>query len=216
MRKGIVLLVLVCLACMSDPANADLMAIWDFGASSSVYTEVVTTEDVIGIPTLVIVGGEKDNNGKNGTPYTDAAGTFHIAGQAAAWEDITVSGQDAEWVLTINTTGWRDMTIRWDYKAWQIETDSFDLDYRLGGSGDWIEIVNNENIIADGIYHGWSYDLSFITPIENQSIVEFRMYDLDRHGNGKFAFDNLELTGVPEPWTIVLLGIGGMILRRKC
>ena len=215
MRKVIVLMALVLLLVLNGPANATLMAIWDFGPNAAGYTEVVTTEYVIGTPTLVLSGGEKDDNGKDGTSYTDAEGTFHEAGQAGAWDDIKVTGPDAYWIMTINTTGWQDMTIRWDYKAWEEETDSFDLDYRVGGSGDWTEIVNNESIVGDKTYHSWSYDLSGIAAIENQAIVEFRMDDLDRHGNKKFAFDNLELVGVPEPCSIALLALGGLALLRK-
>jgi hypothetical protein len=36
-------------------------------------------------------------------------------------------------------------------------------------------------------------------------------------GNGRFIFDNLELTGtpIPEPCSIILLGLGSIALMRK-
>lgn len=216
MRNVVLLTILLLLPSLCCTARADLMAIWDFGPNASGYTEAVTMENVIGVPTLVLDGGEIDGNGKDGTSYTDAAGILHNAGQAGAWEDVRIAdGKDAEWIMTINTTNWEDMTIRWDYKAWEPETSTFDLDYRIGGSGIWSVILNNRSITADGTYHSFSYDLSGITAIENQSIVEFRFYDLDRYGNGKFAFDNLELSGVPEPCTIFLLSLGGVAVLRK-
>lgn len=219
-RKVIALMTLVLLPALSGQAGAtSLMAIWDFGPNAPNYSEVVTAENVIGVSTLVLDGGQIDINGKNGTGYTDTAGIWHEAGQAGAWEDLRVAGgKDAEWIMTINTTSWEDMMIRWDCKAWDANTRSFDLDYRIGGSGVWTEILNNEQgLVGDETYQSFSYDLSSITAIENQAIVEFRFYNLDRYGNGKFAFDNLELSGavIPEPTSIFLLGLGGLAFLRK-
>ncbi len=213
MRRSLLWLFLGVFAYTSGSANAALMAIWDFGPASTEYTEQPQFEQVLGIPTLVLAGGEKDDNGKDGVEYTDAAGVLHEAGQGGAWEDIKVSGLDAEWILTIDTTGWTGMAIRWDYKS--KESPSFDFDYRVGGEGDWVDIFNNEPITADNEWYSITVDLSAITAIENQPIVEFYMYDLDEQGNDKFVFDNLELTGVPEPVTLVLLAIGGLAIRRR-
>lgn len=196
--------------------GAQQMAIWDFGDSSAYYTELPTAENVIGTPTLVLSGGEKDNNGKNGVVYIDVAGVSHIAGQAAAWEDVKVSeGADADWIVTINTTSWQDISVRFDYKAWDPTTTSFDLDYRLSETDLWIEILNNESITADGAFHSFSYSL--LSDIDNQPTVQLRFYDLDETGNDKFAFDNLEFSGtqIPEPTTILLFGLGVSAILRK-
>ncbi len=215
MKTEVISLMVVSVLALADPAGAGLMAIWDFGPSSAYYTEAATTEYVAGAPTLTLLGGEKDANGKNGVDYTDVDGLYHVAGQAAAWDDVKVSGDDAEWTIGIDTTGWYDMAIRFDYKS--AETPSFDFDYRFG-AGDWQEILNNHVITVDwDNWHSFSYDLSSISDIENQSVVEFRFYDLDRDGNKKFAFDNLEITGVPEPATITLLAAGtlGLLGKRR-
>jgi hypothetical protein len=213
MRRFRILAAIILLAGLGRPAGAALMAIWDFGPSSAFYTEVPTTENVTGVPTLVISGGEKDINGKNGVAYTDAAGVHHDAGQAGAWDDIRVTGPDAEWVLTIDTTGWRDISIRWDYRS--EETPTFDLHYRVGGAVEWGDILADQPIIADDAFHSFSYDMSFLSAIEDQPIVEFRVEDMELSGNGRFVFDNLELTGVPEPCSIILMALGGIGLISK-
>ncbi len=219
MRKVIVLMALVLLPALSGPANADLMAIWDFGPDAPHYTEDPDAWNVVGEPELSISGGDYDTNDKDGLVYTDAAGTWHSAGQAGAWNNATA---DSQWLMTINTTGWQDMTIRWDYKSEDRVDDlgpsSFDFDYRVGGSVDWTEILNNQPMTRDYDWHPFSYNLSAISAIEGQSIVEFRVDDLNRaDDNGDYKLDNLEMTGVPEPATLVLLGIGGalMTLTRK-
>jgi len=188
------------------------MAIWDFGPDAPHYTEVVTTEYVLGIPTLTLSGGQIDTNGKDGVAYTDAEGTAHIPGQGAAWDDVRVTGQDARWVMTIDTTGWWNLALRWDYKSEMATT--FDFDYRIG-AGQWNPILYNEPITADWSWHPYSVDLSHISAIENNPEVEFRLDGLARNGNQRFVFDNLEVTGVPEPTAILLLGFGGLELLRR-
>ncbi len=218
MRKVIVLTALVLLPVLSGPANADLMAIWDFGLDKEGYTEDPDAWNVVDEPELSISGRDYDTNGKDGLAYFDAAGRWHNAGQAGAWDNATA---DSQWVMTINTTGWQDMTIRWDYRSENTPDDlgpsSFDFNYRVGIGGYWTEILNNQSMIRDYNWHPFSYNLSAVSAIENQPFVQFRVNDLNRdESGGNFRFDNLELTGVPEPCSIALLGIGVlMALTRK-
>jgi hypothetical protein len=196
--------------------QGQLLAIWDFGASSAYYTTAVTNTNLVGTPTLALGGGTLDADGKNGVDFTDAAGLFHAAGQAGAWDDVKVTGTDAYWIVTMNTTGWKDLVVRWDYKAWDATTTSCDLDYSLNGGTTWINILNNTAIIADGAFHTASYDLSSVLSLNDASSVQIRMNDLDEFGDGKFAFDNLQVTGAatPEPATLALLTLGAAVIRR--
>jgi hypothetical protein len=195
------------------------MSVWDFGPDQANFTLVPQFENVSGIPTLVFGGADFDINGGNGTAFTDAAGNSHIAGQCLHWNDVSKSGgNNAYIILTIDTTGWQDMSIRWDYKskdATKKGPDSFDLDYVVG-NGSWVNILNNYGIIRDGAWHEFSYDLSSITGIDNQSSVQFRINDFNQNDlNGDYWQDNIQMTGTPEPATLLLLGLGAMLMRRK-
>ena len=218
--KRLIFAVLVLSAISFTSANAaQQMAIWDFGPNAAGYTTNPTTENLIGTPTLVLSGGTLDPDGKDGIAYTDAAGILHAVGQSAAWDDIKVSSSpDAKWIVTLDTVGWQDISVRFDYKAWDTSTTSFDLSYQLDSTGIWVSVLNDQTIIADKAFHSFSYSLASIDAIENYSSVQLKISDLDKNGNNQFAFDNYELTGttIPEPATIALFGLGiTAIIRRR-
>jgi hypothetical protein len=204
---------------LTGTVKADLMAIWDFGPDAASYTVDPTTEYVIGTPMLVLFGGELDVNGKEGIDYTDAEGTYHPVGRAGAWDNVTA---DSQWSVTINTTNWQDMVIRWDYNSENTPDDlgpeSFDFDYRVGGVGAWLPILSNQPMIRDAAWHEFSYDLSLLPVIENQPIVEFRIRDLNRgtESGGFFKIDNIELAGTTSAGISLLSPNGDERLIAGC
>jgi hypothetical protein len=216
--KRVVLAVLFLTAVSNISAVASQqMAIWDFGPDANHFTTAPTAEYVVGTPTLVLSGGTLDPTGKNGVAYTDAAGVSHIDGQTGAWDELKISGNNAKWIVTVDTIGWQDIALRFDYKAWNNKTTSFDIDYRLNDTDAWTNILNNTPIIGDSAFHSFVYSLASLDIIENKPIVELRFNDFDNKGSGKLAFDNFELTGtpIPEPTTFVLLGIGAAAILRR-
>ena len=217
--KRLISAVLVLSVIIIISANASQqMAIWDFGPNAAGYTMAPAAENLVGTPTLVLSGGTLDPDGKDGIAYTDAAGVYHAVGQSAAWDELKLTGDNARCIVTLDTVGWQDISVRFDYKAWDNKTTSFDLDYRLSDTAAWTSILNNQPITADNTFHSFAYSLAGIDAIENQSFVQIRFNDLDNKGKGKFAFDNYELTGtqIPEPATIALFGVGiATIIRRR-
>jgi hypothetical protein len=218
MKRLIVLLGVAFLLALAGAANAGLMAVWDFGPESTFFTLVPQFEYVSGVPTLTAGGADYDDNGGNGVAFLDAANNSHIEGQALHWNDVSGEIDDAYIIITIDTTGWHDMSIRWDYKSKDATKKgpvSFDLDYAVG-TGDWTNLLNNYPITRNGAWHEFSYDLSSLTAINNQPSVQFRINDLNEDDlNSDYWQDNIQFTGVPEPLTVVFLALGGVALLRK-
>lgn len=212
-------LVLCAVLAIAVPASASVLAIWNFGDSSAFYTESPAYYNTVSAPTLSLLGSGLDTNGKNGIAYTDSAGISHIAGQGAAWDDINKSGtdNDAALIITLNTTGFTGLTIRWDYKS-ELAT-SFDFAYRTAADGKWTQVADNQAITPGWATDSWysvTLDLSAYTAINNQTFVQLRLDDLvEGPGNEKFAIDNIEIASIPEPATLLILSLGGMALRMR-
>ncbi|MBE0535661.1 MAG: hypothetical protein IH624_08320 [Phycisphaerae bacterium] len=195
----------------TNRAAAAVMAFWDFG-SETVYTEEPLI-DHTGGATILLQGGVKDFDGKNGVSYIDADGGSHLAGKAAAWDNVN---SESELIITVNTSGWRDMILRWDYSSENTIGDlgpaSFDLHYRIGPTGTWVRLLNNEPFIRDGLWHSFAYtNTVLLNQIENNPFVQFRLSDLSAgdESGGDFKIDNVELTGAPIPGSIALLWPNG-------
>ena len=173
------------------------MAIWDFPTvSNASNTSINASTDILtGTPSLQQYNQTIDDNGVNGTPYLDINGVSHVASKAISWNDITGSGTDAELIMTLNTSGWSSISMRFDYKS--ESANSFDVEYSINGGANWTQIINNTVINSDG-YVNWdskTVSLSSYTIIENQSSVMIKIQDLDNTGNDKFSFDNIEFYG---------------------
>ncbi len=208
MKRLIVSLGVVFLLALGSTANANwVIASWDFGPSSDYYTLVPQ----YGNGTMTAGNADYDTNGGDG-----------VTGQALHWNDVSKSGDnDAYIIITVDATLWYDMSIRWDYKSDNTGDKkgpvSFDLDYQIGDAG-WINILDNYAITRDDAWHEFSYDLSSVGYIDCQPSVQFRINDFDENDlSSDYWQDNVELTGasVPEPFTAVLLALGGVALLRK-
>lgn len=177
----------------------DIMAFWDFGPTDA-YTEEVLIDNVSGVPLVELKGDVKDDNGKTGVYYVDIEGVAHPAGRAGAWNNVS---SDSAMLVTLNTTGWKDITIRWNYNSENTEGDlgpgTFDMDIRSGGVGDWTHVEVNRVLVRDSQWHRYYRDLSNYGDIENRDFVEirFRGFSQGDESGGDFLVDNIELVGTP-------------------
>ncbi len=187
-------------------AGAAVMAYWDFG-SGATFT-LTPLIDLTGGATLQLEFGEVDLNGKAGVAYVNADGRSHAAGLAAAWDNAS---SESQLIITLNTTGWVNLIVRFDYKSENTIDDlgpiGFDMDYRVSPAGAWNRLLNNQPLVRDNLWHSFSYDITQLSHIENQPFVQLRINDLSQgdESGGSFTIDNVEITGTPIHSTILLL-----------
>jgi len=216
----ILLTVLACVVGSAGCARGELLTLWTFGPDSTNY-QTTPDYDATGSASLTALGesGKYDIDGGNGTPFTDAAGTAHDAGQALHWSDCSSSVQDAVIQASFNLTNWKDVAMRWDYKS---DTSGgkqgpvrYDFDYSLDSGDNWVSVVNNGALTRDDTWHAIS--LTLPTEVNGQTNVMLRWDDLkeDATKDGDYWQDNIQLTGtlIPEPCaaTLMLAGLSSVV-----
>jgi hypothetical protein len=221
-----------------DSAQATIIALFNFNDMSvnNNGTTAATVDNAVGVPTMQLVeesGLLVDPNGQVGVSFTDQAGTNHSSGMAAAWTSgvlNTSADPNDTWLLSADTTGYSDLMLRFNYRLTSAVVSGEDLqgptqltiDWRQGGGS--FTTIQTFNLIKDNAYHEFLLDLSGVAAIQNAADVQVRgtwSNDATESVPGGTSpsarFDNLQLTGVPEPTSIMLLALcaAAMFLQRR-
>ena len=209
--------------------KADTLAAWTFQTSAS-------TNNIIGT-------GKTPASTQTGILADIGSGTasaFH-ATAGSVWSTPTGNGSSSSWSVnnwsagdyyqfSLSTIGYTNLTLTYDQVGSSTGPGRFYFAYSLDGSNFTISGATN-TVLVSGFSAGttnsaatFSYDLSAITSLANQSSVYFRVVDANTTsiGNGTVAtagtdrIDNFIVSGalipsaVPEPSMLVLATLGGM------
>jgi len=136
----------------------------------------------------------------------------------------------------VSTLGYTGITLAWDQTGSNTGPGKFDLEYRVGNSGPFIVGLDDFTVL-NGSWNGttptmiatsYILDLSAITALENQPVVQFRITQANATSisgatvatGGTGRVDNFTVSAIPEPSTVALgamacVGLLGYRLRRK-
>lgn len=193
------------------------------------------------------------NNGTGPTVPADVGvGTGTAMHVAAATDWSTPAGNGSanslsanEWAVgdyfqfEVSTLGLENITLAWDQTGSNTGPGRFDLEYRVGNTGPFTVGLDDYTVVNGSwnattptlIPTSYALDLSAITALNNQAVVQFRITMANTTSisgatvaaGGTGRVDNFTVNGVPpipEPSTIALstlagLGLLGYRLRRK-
>jgi hypothetical protein len=223
---------------LAKDSQATIISLFNFNdmTANNNGTTAATIDNAVGTPMLTLVedsGLLADLNGQGGTSFADEEGTLHASGQAAAWTagilNTSLDPSDT-WLLELNTVGYHNLRLRFDYRL----TDSvFQGDTLLGprqltmewaASGGGFNTIQTFNLNRDNAYNEFTLDLSGIGALQDTTDVKLRgTWSNDGSETipgGTFPsvrMDNLQVTGVPEPASVVLLacGLAALATRRR-
>ncbi len=207
MKKSLIASLAFSLA-LALPSPAAQLVLWSFptplsgiGSGTAIPP---TVENVVGAPTLTMLNQTIDANGKDGADYTDSTGVNRPAttNGAIAWDDFRGPGADGEVRMTLNTTGFVDLSLRFDIKLNDDPLDSSTrvllVDYSTDGGTTFVP-ATTLNITNDAVFSARTVNLAAIAAVENVASVILRLSQggsSDANAlNDSVSFDNLEITG---------------------
>ncbi len=225
-----------CLAVLTAGRHAqgEVLAFWNFGdgPDGSDYSEAVKVNNTAGTPQIFIQKADKDGNGKNGASYMSSdSGVSYDATRAGGWDDFAKSGgdNDGEIIISLNTTGFKDLFIRFDLRAESVDDlfNRLDFDYSLSAledengtmafqGGTAVDIANNFDVsLVNNVWGVFEFDLSGVTALNDLGIVNLRLNDFQ--GNDELIVDNVEIIGaaIPEPSSLTLALLACLLVRWR-
>lgn len=192
---------------------------------------------------------ELDDNGGGGfLPYTSpTSGVVYGITRTIKWDDLKGSGDDfdiggvseflvdkndgnpaalddfsndALMYITLDGSDFADFEIRFDVEGTPGDLpDSFDIFYRVGGTGQWNRDADQNNLMLafreyDPVdpenQFASSNSIALSSVLNGQSQIELIINDFAENGNGEMEIDNIEIIAsrIPEPSALVVVLIG--------
>lgn len=189
------------------------LAIWHFNNGlEDIFqgTDIHPDADrVVGLPKLEMFYQDIDANGSDGTDYTDVRGINHESpadNDAIRWDDIRGSGTDGQLDISLDTRGYENLSLRFDYRYRNnLDGTQDDLLFQYSANGGLTySTFGALSYTDDDTWRSVSISLAGVPAIDDNPGVIFRII-LDPAAspadevNKDVYYDNIEITGELVP-----------------
>jgi MYXO-CTERM domain-containing protein len=239
MKNANLALALVAGAAIASTANADLLAYWNFNASTPAAAPgtlgVLTSTAVnAGAGTLSIGGGLVWNTKFNTTPDGHAGtfagntlnslfgdvsgGALSVVGSIGNVSSNSVSANGGWVQFAISTTGYTNLVMSFAGRGTSTGFGSINSAFNtVQTSTDGVSFANFTTYESRQTSFQ-TYTFNFGAGLNNQSTVYVRLLlDGATSGNGNNRIDNVQFnaTAIPAPGALALVGLGGLVAARR-
>lgn len=217
-------------------SSAPAAAYWSFqtDASDTAWQSTISRQQgFLGNPDLTFSGtGVLGTGTNNGATFQYDSKVYAGGGEtrAAGWQHTGTNPwvNDKNFILTLNTTGYTDLNIRFDARTAANPTphtqapSSYTIHYSIDGGSNWVLATLPASWTANAAHQEVAVNFSSITDINNQADVRIR-FTLDdgldtaptASATRNVRVDNLLVTAVPEPSALALSLVGVLFGFRR-
>ncbi len=177
--------------------NASLTA--DIGSSISSFTNFNA-----GGTALTFLSSVAGNPNNHGFPASNSISQNRWDGDASYFQ------------FTLDSTGYSGITLSWAQNRSSTGPNQWTLRYSTNGGGSFTDFATFALVANSAV----TQDLSSVTAIDNNPNVVFRLVGVGATAaTGTAKIDNfaIEATLIPEPSTVLLVGVGlaGLVAMRR-
>jgi hypothetical protein len=211
-------------------------AFWSFQSDTSNTTwqsDISRQQGFGGTPTLSFAGSALLTSGtNNGAAFQYDSHTYTGGGETrvAGWQHTGTDPwlNDKSFTLTLNTTGFHDLNIRFDARSAANPSphtqapSSYTIHYSIDGGTNWVLTNLPASWTANAAYHEVALDFSSFTDINDQDDVRIRFTLDDGPSSAPGAsttrnvrVDNFLVTAIPEPSAFALSIVGLLFGFRR-
>jgi len=176
----------------------------DFGSGSHEPANFDNTTDAEDVFTrLASFAGTTVNDLEN----VGSGGSFSFVGD---------TNNGAQSVFSVSTAGFTDVTVSWAQRGTGTGFDSRTFEYSTDGGDNWVDVGAFDGS-SGALTSTWTLvEINLNGALDNNADAMFRItYDGATSSSGNNRWDKLYVLGVPEPASIALLSLGGLVFVRR-